>query len=342
MASDSHDTTRRAPVVDAAAAERNGQLDGAPGAASAAPTVGARRAVPAADPSLTVVIVSYRCRDLLAACLRSIEQNPYSGGPTAIIVVDNASRDGTAELVRRSFPGVHIVELSQNFGFSAANNVALREARSEPILLLNPDTEIWPGVLDEMVEFLYAHPRAGIVGCRLVRRDGSFDHAAKRSFPSVRDAVRYFGPNGGCSGYLAPEMAEDGVGPIDAVNGAFSLVRKTAMDEVGLLDEGYWMYAEDLDWCYRFRQAGWEVLYNGQVTTLHIKGGTVGSPRRLRQNWAFHTSMGRFYRKHYAGKSSLLDSLVYAGISAKFGVSTIRNAAARIGVAGPAAPARAG
>jgi len=235
----------------------------------------------------------------------------------SVWVVDNGSRDGTPEFVRHAFPGVRVFGLSENRGFSAANNVALRETRSDHILLLNPDTEIWPEVLDQMVAFLCEHPRAAIAGCRLVRRDGSFDHAAKRSFPTVSSALRYFRPGSGRSGYLAPDTPEEGVGPVDAVNGAFALVRKTAMDEVGLLDEGYWLYAEDLDWCYRFKQAGWEVLYNGRVTTLHLKGAIAGTPRRLRHNWAFHSSMGRFYRKHYSGGSARLDGLVYAGVVAK-------------------------
>ena len=122
---------------------------------------------------------------------------------------------------------------------------------------------------------------------------------------------------------------------MDAVNGAFCLVRKQAMDEIGLLDEGYWMYGEDLDWCYRFKDAGWEVLYNGRITTLHVKGGTAGSHRRLRQNWAFHRSMGRFYRKHYAGTSRILDTVVVIGIVLKFASSAVRSAMGRLGTPRP-------
>lgn len=284
-----------------------------------------------AEPSIEIVVVSYRCRELLEACLHSIERHPYTGGPSTVTIVDNASRDGSAEFVRATFPDVRVVELPQNRGFGAANNVALRETRAEQVLLLNPDTEIWPGVLDEMVEFLRAHPDAGVAGCRLVRRDGSFDHAAKRSFPTVANAVRYFRPGADSSDYLAPGVPEDETGPVDAVNGAFMLVRKAAIDEVGLFDEGYWLYGEDLDWCYRFKQAGWEVLYNGRIVTLHVKGGVAGAHRRLRQNWAFHSSMGRFYRKHYSGKNALLDGLVYAAIGAKFGVSAMRSGLTRLG-----------
>ena len=205
--------------------------------------------------SLEIVIVSYRCRDLLVACLRSLAEHPYTRGPLKITVVDNASDDGTFEAVRDGFADVNFVELEDNVGFSSANNLALRAATAEQMLLLNPDTEVWAGVLDTMSDFLDTHPRAGVAGCRLVRRDGSFDHAAKRSIPSVADAVRYFRPGGGTgsgSGYLAPQVGEHEIGPVDAVNGAFMLVRRAAMDEVGLLDAGFWMYGEDLDWCTRF------------------------------------------------------------------------------------------
>jgi len=281
--------------------------------------------------SLEIVIVSHRCLELLLACLRSIDEHPYTGGPQTVTIVDNASDDGTAEAVREAFAHVRFVELPSNVGFAAANNRALRDARADQVLLLNPDTEMWPGVLDAMSAFLVEHPRAGVAGCRLVRRDGSFDHAAKRSIPSVADALRYFRPgsDGSTGGYLAPDVGEREAGAVDAVNGAFMLVRRDAMQQVGLLDAGYWMYGEDLDWCTRFRRAGWAVLYNGEVTTLHVKGATAGSHRRLRQNAAFHQSMGRFYRRHLGGEHALLDGAVYAGIGAKLGLSVCHSALAR-------------
>jgi N-acetylglucosaminyl-diphospho-decaprenol L-rhamnosyltransferase len=280
-------------------------------------------------PRLEVVIVSYRCPALLEACLRSIAEHPYTAGPSIVTVVDNASGDGTAAAVRARFPDVRLVEMARNVGFSAANNIALRASRCEQILLLNPDTEIWQGVLDAMSAFLAEHPRAGVAGCRLVRRDGSFDHAAKRSIPSAGDALRYFMPGRWRSGYLAPDVPERGVGAVDAVNGAFMLMRGEALREVGLLDEGYWMYGEDLDWCTRVRRAGWDVLYNGRVTTLHLKAATSGTHRRLRQNVAFHRSMGRFYRRHVGGAHAIADALVYAGIGVKLGLSVCHSALAR-------------
>jgi GT2 family glycosyltransferase len=281
------------------------------------------------DRSLEIVIVSHGCRDLVVDCLRSIDAHPYTTGPVTVTVVDNASRDGSVRAVREEFPWVDLVALPENVGFSAANNLALRKSRADLVLLLNPDTKIWPGVLDAMAAFLRGHPGAGVAGCRLVRRDGSFDHAAKRSIPSAVDAVRHFLPGGSASGYLAPHVAEDAVGAVDAVNGAFMLARRAAIEDAGLMDEGYWMYGEDLDWCLRFRRAGWDVLYNGRVTTLHVKGGTTGRHRRLRQNIAFHRSMVRFYRRHLAGERRLLDGAVYAGIGLKLCLSVLHSVLAR-------------
>ena len=303
----------------------------APPAEAPAPATRSRTPLPD-DASLAIVIVTHRCWELVDACLRSIAGHPYTAGSVAVTVVDNASGDGTVERVRAAHPTVRVIALAENRGFSAANNVALRTTTSPHVLLLNPDTEVWPGVLDAMVAFQRAHERAGVVGCRLVRRHGQFDHAAKRSFPTPADALRHFGGarrGAARGGYHAPQVDELGSGPVDAVNGAFMLVRRAAIEQVGLLDEGYFMYGEDLDWCMRFKRAGWDVLYNGAVTTLHVKGGVAGGHRRLRQNWAFHRAMGRFYRRHLAGDAVLLDLAVYAAIGAKFLASALRSAAVR-------------
>jgi GT2 family glycosyltransferase len=284
-------------------------------------------------PSLDVVIVSYRCRELLERCLASLERHPFTGGEMRVHVVDNASGDGTAELVERRFPAVRLHALRENAGFSTANNLVLRDAAATFVLLLNPDTEITAGALDDCVALLDARPDVGMLGCRLVRDDGSFDHAAKRAFPTPLGALAHFvglsGRGGRLAQYRAPELGEHDAGDVDAVNGAFMLVRRAAMDEVGLLDEGYWLYMEDLDWCYRFHQAGWRVRYEGGVTVIHVKAGTSGRHRRLRQNVAFHRGMARFYRKFHAGRNPLLDVAVLGGIVAKLAVAVARSALGR-------------
>jgi GT2 family glycosyltransferase len=193
-----------------------------------------------------------------------------------------------------------------------------------------------------MVQLMGERPEVGMAGCRLELRDGSLDHAAKRSFPTPLSALAHFAGIGRQPGasdrlaqYRAPYVDEHGMGEVDAVNGAFMLCRREAIDEVGPLDEAYWLYMEDLDWCYRFKQAGWKVLYDGRVTFLHVKGGTTVSERGyrgLRHNVAFHRSIGRFYRKFYAGANPLLDIAIYLAIGAKLAVSVVRSTVARRGL----------
>lgn len=282
-----------------------------------------------------VVIVSYGAPDLLRACLRSLAA-PGPADPEFVVhVVDNASPDGTADVVAAEFPGVQLHRLAVNNGFSAANNVVLRESQAPFVLVLNPDTELPPGTIGALLPRFDADPAVGMVGCRLVQADGTFDHAAKRSFPTPLAAMAHFARigrrvGGGALGqYRATTVDERGVGEVDAINGAFMLVRRAALQEVGLFDEGYWLYMEDLDWCHRFWDAGWKLLYDGSATALHHKGGTAGNHRALRQNWHFHRGMGRFYRRHDAGRKPALDLLVYAAVLGKFTISAGRSAVAR-------------
>ena len=282
---------------------------------------------------MDVVIVSYRSRDRLHACLTSLRAHPPRCGARTW-VVDNDSRDGTPEMVRSEFPDIELVASDVNRGFSAANNLAIREGSARYVLALNPDTQLTPGALDRMLELMEGNSSIGIAGCRLELEDGTFDHAARRSFPTPIGALGHFtgiGRRSNAPGWLAQYRAPSiDSGPVDAVNGAFMLMRRKALDEAGLFDEGYWMYMEDLDLCYRFARAGWTTWYEPSVRVLHVKGASSGPNRSLRLNYAFHYGMYRFYRKHYAAQSNLLVNLTaYAGISGKLVVSVARNALRR-------------
>jgi N-acetylglucosaminyl-diphospho-decaprenol L-rhamnosyltransferase len=285
------------------------------------------------EAGLDVAIVAYRSRDLLRACLGSLRQNPAST-TMHVVVVDNNSRDGTVEMVREEFTEVDLVDSVANLGFAAATNLAIRRGAAPYVLALNPDTIMRSGTLDHLLALMDAHPEVGIAGCRLELADGSLDHAAKRSFPTPLSALGHFtsvgrrpGARGRLAQYRAPGIEE---GPVDAVNGAFMLIRRAALDEIGLFDEGYWMYMEDLDLCYRFAQAGWVTWYEPAVAVTHIKGGTSGKYRSLRLNRAFHYGMYRFYRKHYARSNSrLLNGTVYVGIGTKLLASVVHSAARR-------------
>jgi GT2 family glycosyltransferase len=269
---------------------------------------------------LEVVIVSHGAEALLRRCLRSLEEHPIASGEMRVTVVDSGSPDGTPEMVEREFPAVRLLR-RENIGFSAANNVVLREDEARAVLLLNPDTEVYAGTLDAALARLRSDPEGGMVGVKLVTESGELDHACKRSFPTPASALGHFTGFGGGQ-YRATHLGDDEPGEVDAVNGAFMLCRAEAVREVGLLDEGYWLYMEDLDWCHRFWDAGWKVFYEPAGTALHVKGGSSASRRAPKQEIAFHRGMGRFYRRFDAPEHNpLLNAAVYAGIGAKLGVS---------------------
>jgi GT2 family glycosyltransferase len=286
-----------------------------------------------ATPAVDVVIVSYRSRELLRSCLTSLAAHPPRSGVTTW-VVDNASSDGTVEMLRMEFPGVELIASQRNLGFAAATNIGVRRGSAPYVLALNPDTRVTERTINHMVELMESNSSIGIAGCRLELEDGTFDHAARRSFPTPLGALAHFTRIGrldhaptSLAQYRAPSVER---GMVDAVNGAFMLMRRKALDEVGLFDEGFWMYMEDLDLCYRFAQAGWVTWYEPVVSVAHVKGGTSGRFRKPRLNYAFHYGMYRFYRKHYAAtRSPIFNGAVYAGIVVKLALSLTVTAMSR-------------
>jgi N-acetylglucosaminyl-diphospho-decaprenol L-rhamnosyltransferase len=281
--------------------------------------------------ALEVVIVSHGAEALLRRCLRSLAEHPIAAGEMRVTVVDSGSPDGTPDMVAREFGAVRLLR-QPNIGFSAANNLALRESEAGAVLLLNPDTEVYAGTLDAALARLRSEPRIGMVGVKLVTASGELDHACKRSFPTPLSALAHFtgigrGRDDSLGQYRATHLGEDEGGEVDAVNGAFMLCRAEAVREVGLLDEGYWLYMEDLDWCHRFWDAGWKVFYEPAGVALHVKGGSSAGRRAPRQEIAFHRGMGRFYRRFDAPEHNpLLNAAVYAGVGAKLAVSLTRTA----------------
>jgi N-acetylglucosaminyl-diphospho-decaprenol L-rhamnosyltransferase len=285
--------------------------------------------MPAEAPAdLEIAIVSHGAEALLRRCLESLRAHPPRSATMRVTVIDSGSPDGTPDMVEREFPEVRL-ERRGNIGFSAANNLVLRESRAAAVLLLNPDTEVYDGTLDTVLARLAADPAIGMVGAKLVRADGELDHACKRSFPTPLAALAHFtgigrgeGAGASLSQYRATHLGDDDPGEVDAINGAFMLCRAEAVAQVGLLDEGYWLYMEDLDWCHRFWDAGWKVFYEPGAVALHVKGGSSASRRAPRQEIAFHRGMGRFYRRFDApGENPLVNAAVYAGVGGKLAVS---------------------
>ena len=278
---------------------------------------------------LLVVIVNYNTRDLLRDCLASIYES-RGDFSYRVCVVDNCSRDDSAAMVRREFPQAHLIASPINGGYAYANNLGLMafgfqnasQARhpSPPIppnlgglgglvpryaLLLNADTLLPPSALQNMLDFMEVHPEAGAAGPRLVREDGSLDLACRRGFPTpsaffyrMMGLSRLFPRSPRFGRYNLTYLDPNELTEVDSVVGAFMLVRAETIGQVGLLDETFFMYGEDLDWAYRIRKAGWKIYYNPQVTVLHIKGASTKHSRRAR--YEFYRAMDIFYRKHYA------------------------------------------
>ncbi len=294
---------------------------------------------------LGIVVLNWNTRDLLRDCLRSVFASRGLGA-YRVVVVDNASSDGSAAMAREEFPQAVVVESPVNGGYAAGNNLGLRalgfgpRSTSTPIpspeaqvrerregdeapryaLLLNPDTVVPPTALADMIAYMDARPQCGIAGPKLVLPSGELDLACRRSFPTpevsfyrltglskIFPRSRLFGRYN--LTYLSPEVETE----VDSVVGAFMMVRGAAIAQAGLLDENFFMYGEDLDWALRIKQHGWQTRYNPAVTVLHVK--RAASRRSRKAQIAFHEAMLYFYRKHYAGVTHpVIGALVVLGI----------------------------
>jgi len=285
---------------------------------------------------MAIVVLNYNTRDLLRACLESVYASQGSFRFT-LCVVDNASQDASSQMVAAHFPQAGLIRSEENRGFSAGNNLALRQLGfgDSPVaddllpryaLLLNPDTLLPPDALARMIAFLDERPQVGVAGPRVRRPDGSLDRACRRSFPTpavsfyrMTGLSRLFPRSRVFNAYNLEYLPEDAVHPVDAVVGAYMQVRRETIVQVGLLDEAYFMYGEDLDWAKRAKDGGWEVWYNGQVEITHVK--EAASKRSRKARVAFYEAMWIFYRKHYrAGTPWLLDKAVLLGIALFGGV----------------------
>ncbi len=267
---------------------------------------------------LSIVIVNWNTRDLLDRCLETIPE-AVSGWTHEVIVVDNGSTDGSGTMVRTRHPGVHLVENGENVGFVRATNQGIALSRGQYVLLLNSDTVAPPGSLARMVAFMEDYPDAGAVGPKLVNPDGSFQ-ASYAHFPTlVSESLSAFGLNRRLYGPYHPSpppRPDERPGPVDWVPGACLLLRRKALEDVGPLDEGFWMYSEDTDLCYRLHRAGWKVYYLPDVEIVHF-GGASSKQCRPESVGRLYRGKARFFRKHYGFLPTLL---LGAAIAAAYGV----------------------
>jgi N-acetylglucosaminyl-diphospho-decaprenol L-rhamnosyltransferase len=275
---------------------------------------------------ISVVIVSWNVRDLLRRCLRSILDRGSStldtqysvpgasrGHPastiqhpaptTEVIVVDNASTDGSIQMVQAEFPAVHLIANAENRGFPAANNQGIAVAQGRYVLLLNSDAEVVGDALAAMVAFADEHPDAGVVGPQLLNPDGSVQ-SSRRRFPTLATAffestwLQRYAPRRLLERYYVLDQPDDAVQDVDWVKGAALMARRDAIAQVGPMDEGYFMYSEELDWCRRFREAGWRVVYLPTARIVHHEGKSSEQVLPAR-HIHFQSSKVRYFRRYH-------------------------------------------
>lgn len=280
---------------------------------------------------LSIVIVNYNAGDLLLKCLTSLSVLQDNVDlDLDIWVVDNASWDNSLKQAKEWFPKLNFIENKENLGFGKANNIALKKIKTEYILLLNPDSEVPSGTLNYMLKFIKENPEVGAATCKVEKEDGSLDLASHRGFPTPWASFLYFvlGDN---SLYHLTNRDMEKPHEVDAIAGAFFLTRKEVLDKVGLFDEDYWLYAEDLDLCYRIKKAGFKVMYIPEIKIIHHKGVTSGIKKhsqsissatetsKKRALDSFYETMKIFYKKHLAKNYPFfINWLVYSGINFKW------------------------
>jgi len=266
---------------------------------------------------LSIIVVSYNTRELLCDCLTSIAET-VGDLACETIVVDNASIDGSAPMVRRYFPGVRLIRSPENRGFAAANNLGIAVSRGRHVLLLNSDAVLMPGTARAMVDFLDAHPGAGMVGARLLNPDGSFQYSYA-DFPSLtgelllltRLAPMVYTPT--YPSYPLERSVQER--SVDWVSGACLMARRATIDAIGPLDESYFMYTEETDWCYRARRGGWSVHYLPEATVVHWVGqSAAAAPARRRRQ--VYRSKRLFLRKHAGWGAAATFALAVRAVSA--------------------------
>lgn len=263
---------------------------------------------------LSIIIVSYNTKKFILKLLESINRaTHFFGKPVEIIIVDNGSEDGTEKAIKDKDPKAVLIKNKENLGFARACNQGLKKARGSYLLLLNSDTLLEVDVLTKMVNYLDSHPDVGVVTGKIIFPDGKIDPACHRGFPTPWASITYFLglerllPKFPLfSGYHLRYKPEETIHEIDSPSGAFFLTRREVISTVGLLDEQFFMYGEDLDWAFRIKKAGWKIVYNptSQITHFKKQSGIKSADPKVRVKTinAFYEAMKIFYRKHYQKK----------------------------------------
>ncbi|MCM3338831.1 glycosyltransferase family 2 protein [Paenibacillus sp. MER TA 81-3] len=284
---------------------------------------------------ISIIIVNYNTKQLTLNCLKSVFRS-VTDYHFDVILIDNASRDDSVQVIGEQYPQVKLIANEHNLGFSKANNQGMRVAQGRYVLLLNSDTVIQPDTLDIMIRFMDEHLEVGASGCKVVLPDGSLDKACRRGFPTpsatffyVSRLSKMFPKNPRINAYHREDLDPDEAYPIDCLIGAFMMVRREAIEQVGMLDEDFFMYGEDVDWCYRIKQAGWVNYYYPKSKIVHYKRASSRN-KPFKITYEFHRAIYVLYNKHFKQQYPFwVNALMYAGMGAKLAAALTLNAIAK-------------
>ena len=266
---------------------------------------------------LSVVIINYQTFELTRDTINSILKYSYPFS-YEIIVVDNASRDDSLDKLKDYFKDlVKFISSKQNNGFAAGNNQGLKLASGKYVLLLNSDTLVWQNTLEDIYNYMEDNPNVGACGCRILLANGNLDRACKRSFPNIKNSFyRLFHiPTNSSKNDYNLDLPDNEIYEIECLTGAFMFIRQKCLDSVGLLDETFFMYGEDIDLCYRIKQDNWKIVYYGKAIITHFKGAS-SKKQKFKLIYEFYRAMYIYYKKHLSNTTSFIISLiVYLGIA---------------------------
>lgn len=292
-------------------------------------------------PALHVVVVNFRTAAMTRDALEHLQASRIHDRDVTTWLVDNGSGDESALQLQAAFPEINHITSQKNLGFAGGNNLALAEIAAGSgdsnrhntlVLLLNSDVQVDPDAIQQCLTFMDQHPEAGVVGPRVLLPDGNLDLACRRGFPTPANAfwklsglAKRYPDNPRFAGYNLTYLPEDETAEVDSVGGAFMMVRLAAIDQVGLLDDRFFMYGEDLDWSYRIKAAGWRVYYYPEARVVHLKSASARRQSR-RMIYEFYRAMWLFHAKHYAARTPLpVNWLVMIGIVLRGMVALVLN-----------------
>ena len=268
---------------------------------------------------LTIIILNYQTYELTKNAVNSIIEDNIDYD-YEIVIVDNNSKDDSLKNLEKTFKNnnnVRFIKNMENKGFAYGNNQAIKDSNSRYVLLLNSDTIVKKHTINKCLKYINQDKEIGALGCKVSLPNGQLDKACKRSFPNpVNSFYKLFHIpiKNDKNNYNLEILDDNGIYEIDCLVGAFMLVRKETINQIGLLDEDYFMYGEDIDWCYRIKEAGWKIVYYGEAEIIHYKGSS-SKKQKSKLIYEFHKSMYVFYKKHYKKKyNPILNFIVYLGI----------------------------